>query len=206
MPTLVKDFADQYRFFADDELLQLAVDCKNLMPAASAALEAELSARGLGEEAVQGFREHLRTPPDEENGSLQQEPLPPTDLPDHHRDEKPTAPSLASCRPKGITVCAFIFWLSGVIGAVEGGMSISRVAGVVVLMMSLATFVSGCGLWRLRPWARKLGLILCWTTVSVMCLNLVVAAKDPARNRHRTADRFLVGIYSCLASSLGGLS
>lgn len=89
MPTPAKAFAEQYRSFTEDELLQLALDRRDLLPAASAALEAELAARGLGDEAIQNFRDRLRTPAEDEHDSLQQgPPPPPTDLPENRFDEK----------------------------------------------------------------------------------------------------------------------
>lgn len=181
MPTPAKAFAEQYRSFIEDELLQLALDRRDLLPAASAALEAELAARGLGDEAIQNFRDRLRTPAEDEHDSLQQgPPPPPTDLPENRFDEKfdDSTLSLAPFRPKGVTICAFIFWLSAVVGALESALMIinDTASSIVGIALSGLIFVAGCGLWRLRPWARKLGVGLCWTIAALVTVTIVDAA------------------------------
>jgi hypothetical protein len=180
MPTLHStEFSEQYRSFANDELLQLALTRQDLLPAAAAALEAELSARGLHEADVQTVRDQLRTPKEDEHPvSPEESPSQPTELPEDWFDEKPDEPtrSLAPNRPKGVTVCAYIFWLSAVVGAVFGGVMTVEApfVGTVVIILSVPVFVTGCGLWRLRPWARELAVVLCWIAGAISMVGIAV--------------------------------
>lgn len=178
MASPAKGFVERYRSLVDGELLELALAPQDLTPEAKAALDAELAARGFAEEAITEFRERLQAPAESDTSSFPEEVPAITELQDDHYDERPAAPSLASCRPKGVTVCAFIFWLSGVTGVFSGVMSIANrePAGIGVLIIGLLIFISGCGLWRLKSWARKLGVILCWATASMTCLALMNVA------------------------------
>jgi hypothetical protein len=169
MPTVHSEgFSEQYHSLANDELLRLARMRQDLLPEASAALEAELFARGLNVVDLQTVRDQLRTPAENEDFlSIEESPSQATELPEDWFDEKPDEPtrSLAPYRPKGVTVCAFIFWLSAIVGAVFGGVMVVGAAplvGTVGIVLSVSVFVTGCGLWRLRPWARELGVVLCW--------------------------------------------
>jgi hypothetical protein len=180
MPTLRgKDFSEQYRSFANDELLRLALTRQDLLPEAFAALEAELSARGLHEADIQTVRDQLRSSAeDEPHLSPEELPSQPTELPEDWFDEKPDEPtrSLAPNRPKGVTVCAYSFWLSAVVGAVFGGVMTVEApfVGTVVIMLSVPVFVTGCGLWRLRPWAREVAVALCWIADAISMVGIVV--------------------------------
>lgn len=180
MPTLhSKEFSEQYRSLANDELLRLALTRQDLLPEASAALEAELSARGLDDVDLQTVRNQLRTPAEDQAlSSPEESPSQSTELPEDWFDEKPDEPtqSLAPYRPKGVTVCAYIFWLSAVVGAVFGGVMTVEApfVGTVVIMLSVPVFVTGCGLWRLRPRARELAVVLCWIAGAISMVGIVV--------------------------------
>jgi hypothetical protein len=200
MPILhSKEFSEQYRSLANDELLWLALTRQDLLPEASAALEAELSTRGLNDADLEAVREQLRTPAEDEHLlSPEESPPQPTELPEDWFDEKPDEPtrSLAPYRPKGVTVCAYIFWLSALVGAVGGGLTAVKdtVAGIVGIALSGLTFVAGCGLWRLRPWARKLGVGLCWTITALVTVNIV----DAAIMRLRGTAVDPIQVWSCV--------
>ena len=181
MPTLhSKEFSEQYRSLANDELLQLALTRQDLLPEASVALEAELFTRRLDDTDLQAVRDQLRTlAEDEHRLSPEESPLQPTEFPEDWFDEEPDEPtrSLAPYRPKGVTVCAFIFWLSAIVGAVFGGVMVVGAAplvGTVGIVLSVSVFVTGCGLWRLRPWARELAVVVCWIAGAISVVGIVV--------------------------------
>lgn len=106
--------------------------------------------------------------------------------------------SLAPLRPKGVTVCAFIFWLSAVTFATTGGITIVKdpASGTWAFVLSGLTFAGGYGLWHLRPWARKLSLVLCWTIAALLTADIVSTAITVLRGRTITDPGlmfFLVG-------------
>jgi hypothetical protein len=195
-----EQFSERYRSLEDGELLALALQRQQLAAQALAALDAELSARNLGDEAVHEFEDHLRTKSAAETEvaaetkmaveteSTAGELPPPRELPDDWFDdyEDATPASRASSRPKGVTLTAYLFWLSGAINAIQGtwltwgdaATASLRVPGVGVLLMGIGVleFAIGLGLWRLRARARRWGAAVCWAWVGFASFVIVAAA------------------------------
>lgn len=188
MPDPGEEFSRYYRTLTDDELLSLAVQRQELVAAASGALEAELASRGLGAEAIHEFEEWSRAQAETEPGDTQDELPPPVELPPDWFDDTAGTPdeSLASCRPKGVTVGAFVFWLSGIVGVAWGavvvfgsaaGTTSGLLAAVVLgLFLGCFYFVTGFGLWNLKPWARTAAAALCWFNVLLLSASITGAA------------------------------
>ena len=188
MSTSTEDFSEHYRTLADGELLALARHRQQLAAAASVALDAELAARSLREEALHEFKDQMRAKVEPEPEDAQDELPPPSELPDDWFDDDADSStgSPASSRPKGVTVVAFVFWLSGSISAAWGAWTIfGRAAGAssqllvtaaLAMVLGILQFVAGFGLWRLNSWARKLGEALCWVNVILATVSIAVAA------------------------------
>ncbi len=182
---VVSEFSKHYHKLADGELLLLARQRVQLAPAASAALDAELLARGLGPEAIREFEDQSRVNLEPQTADASEELPPPIELPDDWFDEDAGAPttSALSSRPKGVTICALLFWLSGVLMAGWGALMFSGspqlrslVIGMFAMILGVVQCVSGCGLWWLTLWGRKSAELLCWFFVALASLSIVVNA------------------------------
>lgn len=192
MPFSAEEFSEHYRTLGDDELLALALQRQQLAAAALVALDAELAARSLGDEALRELEDHLRTKAEPELEVAQDELPAPSELPDDwfHEDADSSTGSPASSRPKGVTVGAFVFWLSGIISAAWGawmmfsnatGVSSSFAIGALIMVLGILQFAAGSGLWRLKPWARKLGEGLCWVNVTLVSVSIATGAFNRLR-------------------------
>lgn len=186
MPRLADGFSERYRKLDNDELLALALQRQQLEPSALIALDSELAARKLGETALCEYKDQLRTKAEPEAEDVTEEELHPSaELPDDWFDEEADLPTatLAPSRPKGVTVGAFIFWLSGMITVSWGVLTILEkpstlllAVGITAIVLGILIFVAGLGLWRLNPWGRTLAAGLCWLSVAWISLSIVAAA------------------------------
>jgi hypothetical protein len=190
MPGSTEGFAEYYRTLADGELLNLALQREELVEGAATALDAELAARGLGEAALREFKEGLAEDIEEDPRDLRdREPPPPAELPaDWFDDDAVDSPeqSLATLRPKGVAVGAYVFWLSGIIvmawgfwfvyAKPAGTSSLMLANGVLGLLLGILQFVAGHGLWQLKPWARTLAATICWVDVGLCAIGIGLLA------------------------------
>lgn len=179
---LINEFSDRYRKLADGELLVLARQRQQLAEAASAALDAELAARGLGPEANREFGDLIEANPEPETEDVPGELPPPSELPDDWFDDhaEESTGSVPSSRPKGVTVCAFLFWLSGITTTGWGALMFSGklplrslAIGLLAMILGVLQCVIGSGLWRLTPWARKFAEVFCWLSVALASFGIV---------------------------------
>ena len=192
MPKLVDAFSERYRKLENGELLALALQRHQLESSALIALDSELAARNLGETALREFEDQFEqkaepaedVKPAAEDVTAEQLP-PPSELPGDWFDEEadPSAVSLASSRPKGVTVGALMFWFSGIINVgfgtwiiFAGGSSLLSVIGSVSIVLGILSFIAGSGLWRLNPWGRALAEVLCWFGVTTGGSIIIAAA------------------------------
>lgn len=182
MSTPINEFAQHYRKLTNGELLVLARQRQQLASDASVALDAELVVRGLGPEAIREFEDHTEAKPQPEIQDELDELLPAGELPDDWFDDpaEESAGSVPASRPKGVTVCAFLFWLSGITTTGWGALmfpgersSRSLVIGLLAMILGVALCVIGSGLWRLTPWARKLAETFCWFSVALASFVIV---------------------------------
>ena len=147
-----ENFSENYRLCADGELLQLALHREQLVAAASAALDAELAARGLGEDALREFQEQSRAEANAAAADPQDELPPPQELPPDWFDDTsdPAADSLATSRPKGVTAAAYLFWAGGVINmAFSGTLTVSALTDRSLLWLTVGSSSSVVGLFSL---------------------------------------------------------
>jgi hypothetical protein len=180
--TTVNEFSEYYRKLTNGELLALARQRRQLASDACVALDVELDTRGLGPEAIREFEDQAteKAEPDVEDASGDLPP--PTELPDDWFDDhaEESTGSLSSARPKGVTVCAFIFWLSGITTTGWGALAFSgnltsrsAVISLLAIILGVVHCVIGFGLWRLVPWARKLAEVFCWCYVALVSFGIV---------------------------------
>ncbi len=184
----VEEFSERYRKLSDEELLALALQRQQLSAPASVALDAELAVRSLGEEALRVLENQLRAEVEPEPELTEDESPLPSELPDdgfNGDTDSPTV-SLAASRPNGVTVGAFVFWLSGIFNGASGVLMITArmgdestptlAAGALTIVLGLLQFVTGFGLWGLNSWGRKLGEVLCWLSAIFLAVGIVSAA------------------------------
>ncbi len=100
-------------------------------------------------------------------------------------------------RPTGVTILAII-WFLGSLLLLVGGMGlltvgalvlgpVAMVLGALLLVLGLFGFFVGWGLWGLKPWARKLAMILALVNIAVTIYNVV---------RGSWGDIFTIVIYA----------
>jgi len=182
---VANQYSERYRKLADGELLMLARQREQLAATASAALDAELAARGLGPEAIREFEHQVQRNPEPETPDASEQLPAPNELPDDWfiDDPEDRPSSLSSSRPKGVTVCAFVFWLSGLAATVWGVLIVSGnlssrlwVTGVITMILGLAQCVVGSGLWKLTPWARRSAAAFCWFCFALASFDILAGA------------------------------
>jgi hypothetical protein len=176
------ELLERYHKMSDEELLSLATQRNDLTPIASAMLDEEISQRHLELPAEeQASPKASEVPPPELPVVNEVPPIEPQELPaDWFNDDLPAAEaSIASIRPRGITVLAYMYWL----GAVTSG-CLSVVAftfgaigsAVFSLLWTVACIATAIGLWRMRDWARVLALCLVGLAIvrSVLSMLMIV--------------------------------
>lgn len=172
----IQHFAEKFQPLTDEELLQLASERDHMVEAASVALREELERRRLGEDALQEFKDRQRTQVSEEDETPPEHaPATEIELPQDWFDETEDEKGEVACatstlrRPKGITVIAFMCWLGAGLNLFNAMVLLGSSAPLAAFLFTLSIIVVavGVGLWRLRPWARKLAIVLCWMTVLV---------------------------------------
>jgi len=182
---VANEFSERYRELADGELIVLARQRQQLAGAASAALDFELAARGLGLETIREFEYQLEKKPEPEILAPADDLPPPCELPvDWFVDDpQDTACSVSSSRPKGVTVCALLFWLVGVVTAGWGASMFfeepplqSLAEGLLEVIVGIAQCVIGSGLWQLKAWARRSAEVFCWLCVVLICGDILGGA------------------------------
>ena len=57
-----------------------------------------------------------------------------------------------------------------------GASSFMLANGVLGLLLGILQFVSGHGLWQLKPWARSLAATICWINVALSAIGIGVLA------------------------------
>jgi hypothetical protein len=191
-------------------LLALALQRQQLSAPAAVALDAELAVRSQGEGALRELENRLRAEVEPELEVIEDESPPPSELPDDWFDGDTDSPpaSLASSRPKGVTVGAFVFWLSGTFNAASGVLMISAgmgdesrralAAGALTIALGLLQFVTGFGLWSLHSWGRKLGEVLCWLSAIFLAVSIVSAAVIRLRGSAANPAEVFWQLLGCL--------
>ncbi len=100
-------------------------------------------------------------------------------------------------RPTGVTLLA-ILWFLGSLLLLVGGIGfltagalvlgpLAMVLGALFLVLGLFGFFVGWGLWGLKPWARKLAMVLALVNIAVTIYNVV---------RGSWGDIFSIVIYA----------
>ncbi len=186
MSTLIgNELSDRYHKHSDGELLQLAEQREQLTAAASAALDAELRARALAPEAIRQFEAETRKNAEAQAQNEVAELPPPSELPEDWFDEQAEEEtvSVSAWRPKGVTVCAFLFWSGGVATAGFGAWAFfAKMAsqwlmiGALGVIFGVLQCAIGAGLWRMRSRARQVAEAFCWLCVVLESLSIIGSA------------------------------
>jgi len=198
MPQAARGFPSYYRQLADEELLRLALQGAELEDSAAVALDAELAARKLGEDAIREFEHRLHTETDAQEEPQQQPAAESGDergeisftgeLPPDWFDESSDTRSVhVSClRPKGVTAAVLLFAVAAVvriplawalIGSGYSAASYLTVAfGVIAALLAVVQLLATVALWHMKEWARKVMVGFCWLAVVVLAVVITSAA------------------------------
>jgi hypothetical protein len=165
-------FASHFLRMTDEELMSLALERCDLVPEASDAWHEELQRRSITDQMIVDYREAV-------NAAPEAEPEPPLEriVTSEEIGEEPIE-TVASRRPAGITLLAFVCWLNAVWMLFQGAVifRLTPVGGILLALLGVALFVVGVGLRRLRPWSRVGALIFLGLNVGLAAVSIIVGA------------------------------
>ena len=172
-----QQFASHFGRMTDDELMSLALERSDLVREASDALHEELKRRSITDQMIADYSEAINAAPEAEPEPPVEQIVASDEICEQEIGEEPVE-TVASRRPAGITLLAFVCWLNAFWMLFQGAVvfRLTHAGGISLALLGLALFVVGVGLRRLRPWARVGVLIFLGLNVGLAAVSIVVGA------------------------------